>query len=37
MFAQICVIMLSASAAGLILLDWRLSRKTARADASARR
>ncbi len=30
MFAQICVIMLSASAAGLTLLDWRLSRKPAR-------
>ncbi len=37
MFAQICVIMLSASAAGLTLLDWHLSRKPARAGAIAGR
>ncbi len=34
MFAQICVIMLSASAASLILLDWHLSKKTVRAGAA---
>ena len=33
MFAQICVIMLSASAAGLTLLDWRMSKKTVRVNA----
>ena len=32
MFAQFCLIMLSASAASLMLLDWRLSKKTVRAD-----
>ena len=37
MFAQICVIILSASAAGLTLLDWRLSRKPARAGVIAGR
>ncbi len=37
MFAQICVLMLSASAAGLTLLDWRLSRKPARAGVIAGR
>ncbi len=37
MFAQICVIMLSASAAGLALLDWHMSKKTMRADAIAGR
>lgn len=33
MFAQICVLMLCASAAGLTLLDWRLSQKTVRVIA----
>ena len=37
MFAQICVLMLCASAAGLTLLEWHLSRKTARAKVSAGR
>ena len=37
MFAQICVIMLSASAVGLILLDWHMSRKTVRARVTAGR
>jgi hypothetical protein len=37
MFAQICVLMLSASAAGLTLLDWHLSKKTARAGVTAGR
>ncbi len=37
MFAQICVIMLSASAAGLILLDWHMSKRTARAGATTGR
>ena len=32
MFAQICLLMLSTSAASLTLLDWHLSRKTVRAD-----
>ncbi len=31
-FAQICVIMLSASAAGLTLLDWHMSKKTVRVN-----
>ncbi len=30
MFAQICLIMLSTSAASLTLLDWHLSKKTVR-------
>ncbi len=37
MFAQICVIMLAATAAGLTLLDWRLSNKAASASAKAGR
>ena len=37
MFAQICVIMLSASAAGLILPDWHMSTKTVRANVNAGR
>ena len=37
MFAQICMLMLSASAASLTLLDWHLSRKTARAGTIAGR
>ncbi len=37
MFAQICVIMLSASAAGLTLLDWHMSKKTVRVNAHAGR
>ncbi len=37
MFAQICLIMLSASAAGLTLLDWHMSKKAMRADAIAGR
>ena len=37
MFAQICVIMLSASAAGLTLLDWHLSNKTVRATVNVGR
>ena len=31
MFAQICLFMLSTSAASLTLLDWHLSKKTVRA------
>ena len=34
MFAQICLIMLSTSAASLTLLDWHLSKKTVRAVRS---
>ncbi len=37
MFAQICVIMLSASAAGLTLLDWHMSKKTVRVYVNAGR
>ncbi len=37
MFAQICVIMLSASAAGLTLLDWHMSKKTVRATVNVGR
>ena len=35
MFAQICVIILSACAASLTLLDWHLSKKTVRTSARA--
>ncbi len=35
MFAQICVIMLSASAAGLTLVDWLMSKRTARTSVIA--
>ncbi len=34
MFAQICLLMLATSAASLTLLDWHLSKKTARAVRS---
>ena len=34
MFAQICLLMLSTSAASLILLDWQMSKKTVRAGRS---
>ncbi len=34
MFAQICLIMLSTSAASLTLIDWHLSKKTARVGRS---
>ncbi len=34
MFALICVLILSASAASLTLLDWHLSTKTVRAGRS---
>ena len=37
MFAQICLIMLSASAAGLTLLDWHMSKKTMRATVNVGR
>ncbi len=37
MFAQFCLIMLSASAASLTLLDWHLSKKTSRAGSIAGR
>ena len=37
MFAQICVIMLSASAAGLTLLDWHMSKRTVRARVTTGR
>lgn len=37
MFAQICIIMLSASAVGLTLLDWRLSKKIARVHVTTGR
>ncbi len=37
MFAQICIIMLSASTAGLTLLDWHMSRKTMRAGVATGR
>ncbi len=37
MFAQICIVMLSASAAGLILLDWHMSKRTVRAGVTAGR
>ncbi len=37
MFAQICFIMLSASAAGLTLLDWHMSKKTVRVNVNAGR
>ncbi len=37
MFAQICVLVLSASAAGLTLLDWHMSKITARAGTIAGR
>jgi hypothetical protein len=37
MFAQICVIMLSISAASLTLLDWHMSKKTVRAGVTAGR
>ena len=37
MFAQFCLLMLSASAAGLTLLEWRLSKNTAPARVTAGR
>lgn len=33
MFAQICVLILSTSAAGLTLLDWHMNRRVARVGA----
>ena len=33
MFAQVCMLILSTSAAGLTLLDWHISRRVARARA----
>ena len=33
MFAQICLLMLSTSAASLMLLDWHLSKKTVRVES----
>ncbi len=37
MFAQICVLMLSASAAGLTLLDWHMSKIKVRVGTIAGR